>query len=155
MTKFKLENYTHPDKFGEMLGYRISRLDRKKFRAEALLEIREKHLSPAARVHGGVVSAFFDNTFGAAVFTSLGPRDFCSTVELKVNYLKPLHLGDILRCKTEIVYRGRRLCVCQGFIYRNKEKQPVAMATATFNIIGIDSQKGASGIPRTAKARSK
>lgn len=138
-----------------MLGYRVSKLDRKNFKAESVLKIREKHLSPAARVHGGVVSAFFDNTFGAAVFTTLGRTDLCSTVELKVNYLRPLHLGDELQCKCEIIYRGKRLCVAHGFIYRNKEKAPVAMATATFNIISAESQKGASGIPRTAKARSK
>jgi uncharacterized protein (TIGR00369 family) len=131
----KLDNYTHPDKFGEMVGYRMDKLDRKRFRAEAVLEIREDHLSPAARVHGGVISAFFDFTFGAAAFTTLAAKDFCSTVELKVNYLKPLNLGDFLRCKTQVVYRGKRLCVLQGFLYRNKETQPVSMATATFNIV--------------------
>jgi uncharacterized protein (TIGR00369 family) len=131
----KLRNYMFPDKFGEMVGYRIDKLDRKKFKAEAVLKIREDHLSPAQRVHGGVISAFFDFSFGAAVFTTLGERDLCSTIELKVNYLRPLNLGDFLRCKTEIVYRGKRLCVLQGFVYRNDEKQPVALATATFNII--------------------
>jgi uncharacterized protein (TIGR00369 family) len=150
-----LQNYMHPDQFGEMLGYRVSKLDRKKFKAEAVLKIREDHLSPAIRVHGGVISAFFDFTFGAAVFTTLGPQDFCSTVELKVNYLRPLVLGDSLTCKTEVVYRGKRICVVHGFIYRNKEKEPAAMATATFNIISKFGQKGDSGIPRTDKARSK
>jgi uncharacterized protein (TIGR00369 family) len=130
-----LEHYMNPDKFGEMVGYRVDKLDRKKFRAELVLKIREDHLSPAMRVHGGVISAFFDFGFGAAVFTTLGPKDFCSTVELKVNYLRPLHLGDFLRCKTEVVFRGKRLCVLQGFLYRNKEKEPVSMATATFNIV--------------------
>jgi uncharacterized protein (TIGR00369 family) len=153
-----LENYTHPDKFGEMLGYRFKELDRKNFKAIALLEITEKHLSPAARVHGGVISALFDNTFGACVFTTLGKHDFCSTVELKVNYLKPLNLGDVLRCECQVIHRGKRLCVSQGFLYRNDEKAPVAMATSTFNIVSppqSGAQNGEAGIPRTDKARSK
>jgi uncharacterized protein (TIGR00369 family) len=130
-----LENYKYPDKFGEMLGYRVTRTDRKKHKAETVLKIREDHLSPAKRVHGGVISAFFDFSLGAAVFTTLAPHDFCSTVELKVNYLKPLHLGDVLVSKTEVVFRGKKLCVTRGLIYRNKEKAPVAMASATFNIV--------------------
>ena len=43
---FNLQNYTHPDKFGEMLGYRVPLLDRKGFKAEAVLKISQKHLSP-------------------------------------------------------------------------------------------------------------
>lgn len=151
---FQLKNYTHPDLFGEMVGYQVKKLDKKRGRAEAALRILDKHLSPAARVHGGVISAFFDFSFGAAVFTTLGSHDFCSTVELKVNYLRPLNLGDLLRCKTQVIYRGKRLAVCEGFIYRNRDPKPVAIATATFNIVSAD-QKGARGIPRTDNARSK
>ena len=130
-----LENYTYPDKFGEALGYEVRKMDRKKFTAETVLKIRVDHLSPAKRVHGGVISAFFDISCGAAVFTTMQPRDFCSTVELKVNYLRPLDLGDLLCAKTAVVFRGKHLCVVHGYIYRNREKEPVAMATATFNVV--------------------
>ena len=136
--ELRLENYTYPDRFGKMLGFRITRLDRKNFRAEAALDIARQHLSPAARVHGGVISAFFDFTFGAAAFTTLGPRDFCSTVELKVNYLRPLNLGDSLRCKASVIFRGKHLCVLNGFVYCKGKKEPVAMATATFNVVRGD-----------------
>ncbi|MBI2712318.1 MAG: PaaI family thioesterase [Bdellovibrio sp.] len=133
--KFGLENYQYPDKFGTWLGYKLIRLDRKKYRAEVGLDIREDHLSPAKRVHGGVVSSFMDYAFGAAVFSSLGPRDFCSTVELKINYLKPIDLGDRLVAKTEVIFRGKRLCVLHGYLYRKGDKAPVAMGSATFNIV--------------------
>src|SRR4051812_32650774 len=85
-----LKNYQYPDKFGEWLGYKPLTIDRKKHKAEVELQIREDHLSPARRVHGGVVSAFFDYACGAAVFSTLSPNDFCSTVELKINYLRPI-----------------------------------------------------------------
>lgn len=132
---FNLENYQHPDLFGQWLGYKLVHLDKENFKAEMELQIREDHLSPARRVHGGVVSAFFDYACGAAVFSTLGPRDFCSTVELKVNYFRPIELGDRLIAKTEVVFRGKRLRVMHGYAYRNDEKEPVAMASATFNIV--------------------
>ena len=130
----ELENFKYPDKFGTWLGYQLINLDKNTHTAEVDLVIREDHLSPARRVHGGVVSSLFDYTFGASVFSSLGPKDFCSTVELKVNYLRPIELNDHLRAKANMVFRGKRLCVLHGFIYKQGHSEPVAMATATFNI---------------------
>jgi uncharacterized protein (TIGR00369 family) len=133
----KLENYRYPDQFGKLLGYHVVHIDREVFEATAELKIREDHLSPSRRVHGGVISAFIDFTCGAAVFSTLGARDFCSTVELKVNYLLPLELGDFLIAKASVVYRGKRLCVLQAFIYKQGEKQAAAMASATFNVVTV------------------
>jgi len=130
-----LENYRHPDEFGRWLGYHVSEINREKHFAVGELEIRRDHLSPAARVHGGVISSFFDWICGAAVFSTMQPRDFCSTVELKVNYFRPLHLGDKLRGRAEVVFRGKKLCTTQAMIYRGDETEPAAMATATYNIV--------------------
>lgn len=135
MNATKLKNYSLPDKYGAWLGYRPLKLDRKKHEAVLALDLRDDHLSPAGRIHGGVVSGFFDFACGAAVFSTMGPNDFCSTVELKVNYFYPLNSGDKLLCRSKSVFRGKRLCVVHALLYRNREKNPVAMATATFNII--------------------
>ena len=132
---FDLKNYTLPDKYGSWLGYRVVSFDRKGTKASLGLTLREDHLSPAGRIHGGVISGFFDFACGAAVFTTMGPDDFCSTVELKVNYFFPLYSGDDLTCEARVVFRGKRLGVTHALLYRNGEKSPVAMATATFNIV--------------------
>ncbi len=136
-TRLGLENYRHPDHFGKWLGYKIVKIDQKKHSAEVSLKIREDHLSSARRVHGGVISAFLDFACGAATFSTLGPWDFCSTVELKVNYLRPLDLGDLLVAKTKVVFRGKKLCVLHGYLYKNRERQPAAMVTATFNVVSV------------------
>jgi acyl-CoA thioesterase len=136
-----LKNYQHPDKFGEWLGYKAVGLDRSAHTAEVTLEIREDHLSPAGKVHGGVVSAFFDFACGAAVFSTMGPGDFCSTVELKVNYFYPIHVGDKLTAKTEVVFRGKKLCVVHGRLYKGDDReQPLAMVTATFNVVAAKAE---------------
>ncbi len=137
--RFNLENYSHPDLFGRMLGYRLKSASTHSKSAVALLEIREEHLSPAGRVHGGVISALFDYAGGAAVFTTLEKKDFCSTVELKVNYFRPVELGDRLEAKTKVIFRGNRLCVVHGMLFKKGTKEPVAMMTGTFNIVAIPS----------------
>ena len=73
--QFNLTNYQHPDKFGDWLGYRVHKLNRETHEVELDLTIREDHLSPAGRVHGGVVSSFFDFACGGAVFTTLDAND--------------------------------------------------------------------------------
>lgn len=134
-SRLGLQNYQHPDKFGEWLGYKVEDVSRVTHTADVLLEIREDHLSPAGRVHGGVISAFFDFACGAAVFSTLEPKDYCSTVELKVNYFKPIDLGNKLRAHTKVMFRGKRLCVVHGLLYRQDQQEPVAMCTATFNVV--------------------
>ncbi|HUP57290.1 MAG TPA: PaaI family thioesterase [Bdellovibrionota bacterium] len=130
-----LKAYKHPDRFGELLGYESLKVDRKKNRGLARLKIREQHLSPANRVHGGVISACFDVALGLAVFSTMEQWEVCSTVELKVNYLKPIHLGDVLIFKSEVDFRGKRLCVVHSYAYKNGEKTPTAMASGTYYVI--------------------
>lgn len=134
-SQFFLKHFHYPDKYGEWLGYKVLKFDRKNQCIEGSLKIRKDHLSPAGRVHGGVISGFFDFACGAAAFTTMDNNDFCSTVELKVNYFYPIELGDQLIVQTKVVFRGRKICVIHGFIYKKGEKNPTAMATATFNIV--------------------
>jgi acyl-CoA thioesterase len=133
--KAPLKNYRCPDKFGEWLGYRVVKVDREKREAEVTLTLREDHLSPAGKIHGGVVSGFFDFACGVAVFSTMGDEDFCSTVELKVNYFRPLDVGNQLNCHPRVVYRGNRLAVVHAQLFRKGEPEPVAMATATFYVV--------------------
>ena len=135
MKKLALKNYSLPDKYGAWLGYKAVKLDKKKNEAVLTLQLRDDHLSPAGRIHGGVISGFFDFACGAAVFSTMGPNDYCSTVELKVNYFRPLNSGDKLICRSQAVFRGKRLCVAHALLYREGQKSPVAMATGTFNIV--------------------
>lgn len=115
------------------------------------LVLRNDHASPAGRIHGGVISGLFDACCGVAVFATMGPDDFCSTVELKVNFFKPLEVGQVLTCKSKVVFRGNRLCSTEGFLYRKGLKNPVAMASATFYV--VRGKKKKSNIPHSRRSR--
>ena len=141
----RMTHYQHPDVFGDWVGYELTKVDWKKHEVETRLEIRRDHLSAAARVHGGVIAAFFDASLGAAVFTTMEPTDLTSTVELKVNYLRPLELGDILKIRAKVVFRGKRLAVTRADLFRNSDKSPVAIASATFYVVAADGKKREKG----------
>ncbi len=129
------KHYQHPDKFGDWLGYEVTVIDYENNSAELALKLREDHLSLAGRVHGGVVSSYLDFSCGAAVFTTMHEKDVASTVELKVNYFKPLEIGKTLFCKSKIIHSGNRLRTAQALLFVDQEKEPVAMATATFYVL--------------------
>lgn len=135
---FGLVNYRHPDAFGKWLGYKVLNVDAKKMTSKTSLKVRADHLSPSGRIHGGVISAFFDIACAVAVFPTLGPHDFCSTVEIKVNYFRPMDKGDLLTARSQVVFRGKRLCVVHSLLYSKGHKEPVAMATGTFNIVSAE-----------------
>ena len=129
------ENYRHPDQFGQLLGYKVDRFDRESRQAEVILTIRDEHLSSSRKVHGGVISALLDFACGAAVCTTLASKDLCSTVELKVNYFYPVSKGAELRAKAEVVFRGKKLCATTVALFAAGVEEPVAMASATYNVV--------------------
>ena len=129
--------HRHPDHFGTFIGYEVTSFDRAQREVRLKLTVREKHLSPSGRMHGGVISAFLDYSCGVAVCTTLNAGDLCSTVELKVNYFRPLQLGDELESVARVVFRGKKLCALTAFLYKSGSDEPVAMATATFNLIEV------------------
>lgn len=133
--KFKMDHFQHPDNYGDWIGYRIESLDMEGKKSVTALTTREDHLSPSGKVHGGVVSGFFDFSCGATVFTTLGKGDVCSTVELKVNYLQPISVGAKIEGRTEVVFRGKKICVVHGFLFVDGSEKPSAMVTGTFNVV--------------------
>ena len=129
-------NVKRPDSYGDWLGYEIEKAD--KGNVTTFLKIREDHLSPSGAVHGGAISGFLDFSCGCAVFSVLEKGSLCSTVELNVKYFKPVQNGDKIISYAEVVNQGKRLCSVLAKVYKEgDERNPVALATGTFNIYPI------------------
>jgi len=124
------------DRYGNWLGYEIGEVSVDNGAVVTHLTIRDDHLSPSGAVHGGVVSGFLDFSCGAAVFSVLPQGHLCSTVELQVKYFKPLKSGDRIQAQAEVVHQGKKLCsvIARVVSDDSEDEQPVAMATATFNV---------------------
>lgn len=94
------------------------------------LRLEERHLSMAARAHGGVLFSMLDTALGRAVIAELPPGRGCATVELKINYFRPVQHGTI-RALGRCVQRTRSLAYAEGEIL-NAEGKTLARATGTF-----------------------
>jgi uncharacterized protein (TIGR00369 family) len=78
--------------------------------------------SPAAAnamfiVHGGVIATLMDTAMGSAVYTRLPADTFYTTLELKVNFVRPVGLtADILTCEARPVHVGRRTATAEATV---------------------------------------
>lgn len=53
----------------------------------------EQHYNPLGVVHGGLAATLLDTVIGCAMQTKAPPGGFFTTIELKINYLRPLLAG--------------------------------------------------------------
>lgn len=72
------------------------------------LETGEQHANGMGRVHGGVISALADAAMGTAYGRVLLDDEDFSTIELKVNFMRPVRMGKIV-ATARIVQRGLRI----------------------------------------------
>jgi uncharacterized protein (TIGR00369 family) len=57
-------------------------------RVEMMLTPQESQYNPIGSVHGGIIATVLDSVMGCAVHTKLPLGRSCTTLEIKVNYLR-------------------------------------------------------------------
>ncbi len=84
-------------------------------------------------LHGGVLSACADVAGGVAVWSEFSPEDAVSTIDLRVDYLRPGAKGD-LWCRGEVLRSGNRVAVTTMTLYQDSPDIPIAVARGAYNI---------------------
>ena len=69
---------------------------------------REEHQSYPGRMHGGIASTILDETIGRAIMVGNVKEVWGVTLELKVEYKKPIPLGTELRVVARITEENSR-----------------------------------------------
>lgn len=84
-------------------------------------------------LHGGVFSAIIDASGGLAVWTLFEIEDLISTVDMRVDYLRPGPDTDIV-AESRVVRMGNRVSVVNTVVYPEGKKQEVlAEGRAVYN----------------------
>lgn len=93
------------------------------------MDCDERHHNPMGSVHGGILSDLADAAMGYAVISTLGPHESFTTVELKINFLRPV-FREKLRCHARVDSRGKTIAYAVADVL-NEEGKPVAKAVST------------------------
>jgi uncharacterized protein (TIGR00369 family) len=88
-----------------------------------------RHANPMGTLHGGILSALADTAMGMAYAALLGANETFTTLELKINFLRPVWSGH-LRATGRVVQAGRTIGLTECDIVDDKNRL-VARATST------------------------
>ena len=95
----------------------------------------EQHYNPIGTVHGGLAATLLDTALGCAVHSMLPAGIGYTTLELHVNYVRPITLQTgILRCEGEVIHMGKSMSTAQARIVDASDKL-YAHATTTCMIL--------------------
>lgn len=83
-------------------------------------------------VHGGVVFAAADSAIAIALLGLIENRAPIATIELKINFLRPVDGEDVV-ARARILHRGRRTAVGEATVFDGTGRA-VARALATYAI---------------------
>jgi uncharacterized protein (TIGR00369 family) len=121
--------------FNKFLGIRAGRIERDF--VELILPFRPEFLgnSHKGALHGGVLSTLADTAGGAAVFAAADLGDVVSTIDLRIDYLRPATALEII-AEARVVRMGGRVGVARIQILQGEgeSRSLVAEATGVYNV---------------------
>jgi uncharacterized protein (TIGR00369 family) len=91
----------------------------------------ERHYNGLGIAHGGLAATLLDSALGCAINTMMPPGRIFTTLEMKINYVRPLkrESGEV-RCEAGVLHVGRSVATAEGRILDARGKL-YAHGTAT------------------------
>lgn len=86
--------------------------------------------SPAGMVYGGAIALLADATLLTSAYTTVPANTASATLDIKVQYLRPVWPGTELTARSRVVHRGKTMAVANCEI-TNSEGKKVALATGS------------------------
>jgi uncharacterized protein (TIGR00369 family) len=99
-------------------------------------KLRDNLMNPAAVLHGGVTATLADVAVAAAIHHRFGGTRPITTVELKINYFRPVSEGTVY-ARATLLRVGATLCVGRVDL-TDDQKRPIGVAIVTY--IFLDGQ---------------
>lgn len=101
--------------------------------ATFVMDVDDRHHNVMGSVHGGVLSDLADIAMGYAVISTLAKDETFTTIELKINYLRPA-FKEKLRCMARVDSRGKTIVYAVADVM-SEEGKVVAKAVSTSLIV--------------------
>ncbi|MEM3464219.1 MAG: PaaI family thioesterase [Candidatus Bathyarchaeia archaeon] len=108
--------------------------------ARLSIEICEKHLQFLKTVHGGVIAALADSAAAWAAISVSNPNSIAVTVEMKINFLRPVSSGK-LTAEARNIHKGSKIFVSDVDV-KNGVGELVAKALITYYLVQTTREKG-------------
>jgi len=104
------------------------------------LEAQERHSNPMGTIHGGILCDLADAAMGMSFFSTLAEGETFTTLELKMNYLRPFWTGTLL-AHGKVISRGKTVGLTDCRIVDDQDRL-IAHATSTVMTLRGDAAHG-------------
>jgi uncharacterized protein (TIGR00369 family) len=118
--------------FAQALGAEMVTVERGRVRMRVPYSERLIGNPDTGVVHGGVITAFLDQSCGMAVGSTLKELRSFATLDLRIDYMKPAKPGEQIVFEGECIKLTREIAFARGRAFQEKSDDPIAIATATF-----------------------
>ena len=98
---------------GDTLGFRLVEVE--KGRVVLLGNPDQRSYNLIGTVHGGWAASILDSALALSTLSTLEPDQGFTTVDIRINYLRPLSMetGEV-RAEGRVIQGGRRLAYCEA-----------------------------------------
>lgn len=117
--------------FAELLGLEL--MDASKGSATMKLAFRTELSQNYGLMHGGAMASLIDTATAFAIVSQLEQKEQFTTVDLTVNYLRPVTKGSAI-CRAGVVRAGRRILTISAEVH-DEDGNLVAIALSTYIIL--------------------
>ena len=117
--------------FHELVGIRLVRIHRDGVTIEC--KVRPELLNASGVLHGGVTATLADAAVGMAITQRVGRAGAATTVEMKLNYLRPVS-GRKITARARLLRMGSTLCVGRVDMF-NDGNELVSAALVTYMLL--------------------
>ena len=127
-----------PPPVATLIGMRMVAIEPGRSRVE--LDADARHHNPMGTLHGGILCDMADIAMGSAYLSTLDEGESFTTLELKINFLRPVTAGR-LAAEGVIVQRGRTVGMTECTITDDRGRL-IAKATSTCLTLRGDQARG-------------
>jgi uncharacterized protein (TIGR00369 family) len=127
-----------PPPIAKLIGFQIISLES----GQVIVELKadERHANPMGTLHGGILCDIADAAMGLAYASTLDEGESFTTLELKINYLKPVWQAR-LKAIGRVVKRGKAIGLVECDVI-DEQNSLVARASSTCMTLRGDMAQG-------------
>jgi uncharacterized protein (TIGR00369 family) len=126
-----------PPPVATLIGFTIGSIEPGRVVME--MEAGPQHSSPLGTVHGGILCDLADAAMGMAYAASLDENETFTTLELKINFLKPVWSGR-LTATGYVVKSGRTVGLVDCDVHDEKQSLVARASSTCMTLRGAEAQ---------------
>jgi uncharacterized protein (TIGR00369 family) len=127
-----------PPPVSQLIGFKL--VSAKNGEAVVELQADKRHSNPMGTLHGGILCDIADAAMGIAYASLLDEGESFTTLELKINFIKPVWNAN-LRAIGKVIKRGKTVGLTECSVLDDKD-QLIARASSTCLTLRGEQVKG-------------